>query len=181
MEEKQSALEQYAPNSILDFGTYQGQKIQWRVLAQNGKKRLLITDKILTQRPYHRQYIDVSWSRCSLRKWLNQEWIREAFSFEERTHILNTRVDNPANPKYQTNGGENTVDKIFLLNLQELAEYFPKAEDRAMDCWWWLRSPGCNLLTAASVYEDGSVYDTGINVHYTDGGVRPAMWILLRD
>ena len=41
--------------------------------------------------------------------------------------------------------------------------------------------PGCNLLSAASVYTDGSVYDTGINLDYAEGGVRPAMWLLLRE
>ena len=37
------------------------------------------------------------------------------------------------------------------------------------------------VVLGASVYADGSLYDTGINVHYTDGGVRPAMWVLLHE
>ena len=181
MEEKQAAAQQHTPGSILYIGTYQGKRLPWRVLEQKGKVHLLLAEEILTQRPYHQRYIDVSWSRCSLRKWLNQELIREAFTFEERTRILNTRLENKANPKYQTNAGDKTVDKLYLLSLQELETYLPRREDRRLDCWWWLRSPGCNLLTAASVYEDGSVYDTGINVHYTDGGVRPAMWYRCQD
>ena len=41
--------------------------------------------------------------------------------------------------------------------------------------------PMKTLYLLHGVYEDGSVYDTGINIHYADGGVRPAMWVLLRD
>lgn len=40
--------------------------------------------------------------------------------------------------------------------------------------------PGCNLLSAVSDCEDGSIYEIGINVNYASGGVRPAMWVLLR-
>ena len=37
-----------------------------------------------------------------------------------------------------------------------------------------------SLLSVAAVDRDGSVYEYGINNSYADGGVRPAMWILLR-
>ncbi len=105
----------------------------------------------------------------------------EAFSFEERTRIVNTRVENPANPRYHTNGGGRTVDKLFLLSLEEADTLFAGDEERNAGRWWWLRSPGCNLLSAASVYTDGSIYDNGINLYCADGGVRPAMWLLLRE
>lgn len=50
----------------------------------------------------------------------------------------------------------------------------------ALGEWWWTRTPGSNLVSAVAVYPDGSLYIPGININYTDGGVRPAMWILLK-
>ena len=181
MEDNKSLLHQYLPGSTMRYGTYAGGELVWRVLAREGKKRLLLADRILANRPYHTAYVNTSWRECSLRRWLNQDFFQEAFSFQERTWILNTRVENPANPKYRTNGGAGTVDKIFLLSIGEAETYLPSQEERALDSWWWLRTPGCNLLTAVSVYADGSLYDGGINVHFPAGGVRPAMWVLLHE
>ena len=76
--------------------------------------------------------MNTSWRECSLRRWLNQDFFQEAFSFQERTWILNTRVENPANPKYRTNGGAGTVDKIFLLSIGEAETYLPSSRIVAM-------------------------------------------------
>lgn len=179
-QEKQAVLAEYAAGNRVTMGRHDGQDMVWKVLEARGKMRLLLSERVLARRPYNERYVDTSWRECSLRRWLNGEFLREAFTLEERTKILNTCVDNPPNPKYCTNGGMGSVDKLFALSLGEVDEYLPADGDRAAGVWWWLRSPGSNLLSAASVYTDGSVYDTGINIDYTDGGVRPAMWVLLR-
>ena len=64
--------------------------------------------------------------------------------------------------------------------MEEILRYLPAEADRAGDGWWWLRTPGCNLLSAASVYTDGSIYDIGTHVNYPAVGVRPMLWVLLR-
>ena len=173
--------ETYAVGKTVEYGRFQGAPIRWRVLAEQGNMRLLFAETVLTELPYHHRYIDAFWQTCSLRKWLNQKFFMEAFSFEERMRIVNSRIENPANPRYCTNGGPRTVDKLFLLSLEEASALFAGDAQRCADHWWWLRSPGCNLLSAASVYTDGSLYDTGINLDYAEGGVRPAMWLLLRE
>lgn len=113
-------------------------------------------------------------------RWLNGAFLRGAFTPEERLKILNTRVQNVPNPNYATNGGFPAVNKLFLLDIAEAQRYFPTDEDRRLEKWWWLRTPGSSFLSAVSVYTDGSIYDTGINIDYKEGGVRPAMWILLK-
>lgn len=173
--------ETYAVGKTVAYGRFEGAPICWRVLAAQGNLQLLLAETVLTEQPYHHQYLDADWRTCSLRRWLNQKFFMEAFSFEERTRIVNTRVENPANPRYHTNGGGRTVDKLFLLSLEEADTLFAGDEERNVGRWWWLRSPGCNLLSAASVYTDGSIYDNGINLDCADGGVRPAMWLLLRE
>lgn len=177
---RQALLTEYTVGNTVTMGRWDGNSIHWRVLAANGKMRLLMAERIVAEQPYNERYVDTSWREYTLRRWLNGPFLREAFTLDERTRILNTRVNTPANPKYRTNGGLSSVDKLFALDLEEVEEYLPSDEFRKVGKWWWLRSPGSNLLSAASVYEDGSVYDTGINIDYTDGGVRPAMWILLR-
>ena len=91
-----------------------------------------------------------------------------------------SRVDNPRNPKFFTQGGAPSMDKVFILTSEEIEKYLPAQQERALGKWWWVRMPGCNLLSAVSVCEDGSIYDIGINVNYESGGVRPALWVLLR-
>lgn len=179
-EQRQAVLAEYEIGKTVTMGSYQGRVLRWRVLEANGKMRLLVAEDVVAERPYNELYVDTSWRTCSLRRWLNGEFLREAFTLEERTKILNTRVSNPPNPKYYTNGGLDSVDKLFALSIGEAEEYLPSNEARALGKWWWLRSPGNNLLSAVSVYEDGSIYETGINDNYVDGGVRPAMWVLLR-
>lgn len=180
MERKDSVLERHPRGDVMTYGTYKDKPIRWRVLDQQGDQRLLLAEEIVEHLPYNKDYENTYWQTSTLRKWLNHTFFQTAFSFQERTRIINTRLKNPPNPRYLTSGGSDTVDKIFLLGIAELEKYLPADTDRVLGSWWWVRSPGMNILSAASVYEDGSIYDTGINIHFADGGVRPAMWILLR-
>lgn len=182
MDGKKDLFEVYGPGTTLTFGSYNGKPIQWRVLAKRGgRERLLFAENIVAQQPYHERYISMCWQQCSLRKWLNQKFYREAFSFQEQTQIMNTRLENLPNPESSVGSGPDTIDKIFVLSLDELDKYVPAEEDRIRKDWWWLRNVGDNNLSACSVYTDGSVYMRGINIHYKEGGVRPAMWIMLRN
>lgn len=45
----------------------------------------------------------------------------------------------------------------------------------AGDCWWWLRSPGCNTYDAAYVSIVGWISICGTYVNYDYHGVRPAL------
>ena len=179
-QERSAILAAYAIGNTVQFGQKDGQPISWQVIDENGKFRMLLATEPVAQQPYHERYVDTSWLKCSLRKWLNGTFIRECFSMEEQIRILATRLKNLPNPKYYTNGCEDSVDKLFLLSLEEVEKYLPTDAQRKLDTWWWLRTPGSNLLSAVSVYEDGSVYDTGININYTDGGVRPALWVRMK-
>ena len=180
MDKADSIYEQHPQGDVISWGVWEDKPLLWRVLDREGDKRLLLAEEIVARQPYNKEYDNTYWQTSTLRRWLNQTFFQKAFSLKERSRILNTRLKNPPNPRYLTSGGGDTVDKLFLLGLDQLERYLPTDAQRAMGQWWWVRSPGLNILSAASVYEDGSIYDTGINIHYADGGVRPAMWILLR-
>lgn len=100
------------------------------------------------------------------------------------------------NPNYNTDPGNDTQDKVFLLSIDEVNRYFAADDVRVCmptqtavangawpddvgACWWWLRSPGRNSKSAARVLSDGSVYDYGNRVIRVNGTVRPVVVLRL--
>lgn len=193
---------------IVSFGKYPketdgGMKpIEWKVLKREGRRCLLITRYAIDAIPYHHSYEPVTWETCSLREWLNVEFFCVAFSDAEQSVIQIADVSPDQNPKYKTDPGKETKDKVFLLSIPEANDLFSSDEvrrcaptdfaknqgvytndcckaDGKPDCWWWLRSPGDYSDRAACVHFVGSVLGYGINVNYNNVGVRPALWINL--
>ncbi|MCL2002730.1 MAG: DUF6273 domain-containing protein [Oscillospiraceae bacterium] len=163
---------------IMEFGGY-----EWLVLDVQGGKAFLLSEKVLESRKYHNEGIDITWADSDLRAYLNGEFL-SSFSESDRARIAETSIINNDNPEYGTPGGNNTVDKIFLLSIDEALAYFANDSARiAYDSggkaiWWWLRSPD-HAGYAADVDIDGSIY-SGYNFVDYNGGVRPALWLNLQ-
>ena len=176
---------------------------------------LLLSDKALDYQPYNVQpydedyyiYFDdidrlnykqyTTWKECTLRKWLNDDFIDAAFSPEEQKKIQTTYVTPGDNPDfagiYDTR--EETMDKVFLLSIDEVEDYFPSSEskkcsatDYATACGavsitgsyvsWWLRTPGEGFDKASYVTEwPGWVFSKGMDIRESSMSVRPALWI----
>ncbi len=159
-------------------------KYQWRVLATRHDAALIIADSILALHAYHNQSGDVTWAECELRKYLNGEFLSE-FSEADRSRILPTTVKNCDNPWFDTSGGDDTVDRVFLLSIEEaVCMYFGDSSENlhlpngkykywftrkdannakrtstylGHAWWWWLRSPGRKQVKAAYVHGDGNI------------------------
>ena len=179
--QKCEMLLSFQKGNTVTFGEYQGTPIRWKVVDTSGKMRMLIAEDVVLEAPFNELRIDTYWQTTTLRKWLNTAFLQEAFTQEQRQMIINTRRSNECNELYFTNGGLPAMDKVFVLSKRELDHYLPDQKDRALGKWWWIRSPGDNLLAVTAVEADGSVYLHGVNVNYPNGGVRPALWVLLRD
>ena len=157
--------------------------IFWRVLDVQDGKAFIISEDILETRPYHSPGGDITWEHSTLRAYLNSEFL-SSFSQADQARISETTVINKKNPTYDTPGGNNTVDKIFLLSIDEARTYFANDSARiAYDSdgeavWWWLRSPD-HAGYAADVDINGSIY-SGYNFVDYNGGVRPALWLNLQ-
>ncbi|GHU64981.1 hypothetical protein AGMMS49983_11920 [Clostridia bacterium] len=126
---------------------YYDKTLQWRILDIEEGRALLITENVIDLRPYNevtdRQaalLLDESyeyygndfattWAECSLRTWLNDDFL-EDFDTEVVRQILDTAVKNDANPKYGIPGGADTMDKVFLLSIDEVNKYFVSREDK---------------------------------------------------
>lgn len=187
---------------ILKFGRYPQEKdprksaeeIAWRVLAVQGDSALIVSVMSLDAQPYHDGWADVTWEKCTLRSWLNDEFYKAAFNYWERAVIELTQVVNEDNPEYMTKGGNDTMDYVFLLSIAEMETYFKDKEDRVAKPtayaiakgarinrsrtggWWWLRSPGRKRFEAAEVHPEGdAIVHGGTGAVYE--GVRPALWI----
>lgn len=97
---------------------------------------------------------DIHWDNCSLREWLNGEFLSTAFTSDEQNKINKTYVytpDTEVKPEleditpfttYTINGGDDTSDYVFLLSAEECDAYFPSLTDRITNTDWWLRSKG---------------------------------------
>ena len=100
--------------------------IEWTVLDMQDGKALLISRFGLAPERYNESRSDVTWENCSLRSWLNRVFVNQAFWPEEYSAILTTEVDNGNSQRYKkwnTTGGNNTYDKVFLLSYAEVHRY----------------------------------------------------------
>ena len=188
--------------SCIYFGKYEQdndtsngkEDIEWLVLEVKDGKALVISKYALDGKPYNTSDTDVTWETCTLRKWLNNDFINAAFSAEEKAMIPTVTVSADKNPRRSTNPGNATQDQVFLLSITEVNKYFSsdsarqceptdfavangaRKNDRG-DCSWWLRSPGYNQNFAAIVNNVGGVAEFGRGVYGDDVAVRPALWI----
>ena len=202
-EHPQVKYENAKVGSYITFGTYEQdantsngkEDIEWLVLAKENNRLLVISRYALDCKPYNNTLANVTWETCTLRKWLNNDFLKAAFSSAEKAMIPTVMVSADKNPDYSTNPGNATQDKVFLLSLPEVNKYFTSDSARQYKstayaqkqgvytakggCWWWLRSPGGGQNYAALVDTVGGVYEFGNYVSYDSNAVRPALWINL--
>ena len=139
----------------------------------------------------------ITWAESDLRKWLNEKFIKDSFNAKEQSLILNTNLNNPANPDFRTKGGDKTTDRIFLLSLEEarameisLIQYeIDKCPMVSGDLtpdkketirYYWLRTPGKKDETPHIAYASysGEIFPEG-KCYNLKFGVRPMIKILI--
>ena len=120
-EGKYFTLGSYEQDNKTENGT---EPIQWIVLARDGDRVLVISRYILDCVRYDEEYRRVTWKTCTLRAWLNGEFLDSAFDADEQLLIPTTHVTADPNPKFDVDPGEDTEDKLFLLSIPEAEAYF---------------------------------------------------------
>jgi len=122
------------PGGRIKFGPY-----DWFVLDKRDDRMLVITEKVIERRPYHSQDCEITWETCDMRNYLNGRFY-DSFDGTDRARIMEVTNENPDNPWYGTDGGNPTLDKVFLLNIEEVVRYFGDSgqiHNRS-------RNPGCD-------------------------------------
>lgn len=191
-------------------GGYPQIPIQWLVLEKKDNCALLLSLYNIDAEAYYDECYQrdvempekVTWENCSLRVWLNDVFLQQAFFQSEQECIVKTSVQTPDNAVYGTDGGGDTSDYVFLLSEEEVKQYFnsdeerktqtaPEVEREQMDLamagqvWfkptdyfgWWLRTPGENGEMAVCVDCFGKVNSSGVYVWDEWTSVRPALWL----
>ena len=193
-------LGRYEQDNDLENGT---ESIRWLVLCKTDNRVLAVSRYALDCQLFDQDSKSISWKDCDLRAWLNGSFLEAAFSMDEQELILTALISADKNPVYSTDPGEATEDKVFLLSIPEVQQYFPDDESRICKptsyakaksgytspdpntCCWWLRSPGIGSSCAARVYSFGSFDYMGSMANCTNTvvrpGVRPAIWIDLNE
>ena len=179
--------------------------IKWKVLEKKDGKSLLFPLFGLDCVPYHDSLENTYWSDSSLRAWLNEDFLNEAFS-EGKDRIEECKVINENNFYFDTACGETTRDKVFLLSEQEVfttgnaAKYGFACSDAISDparqikptryalargAWesttsgngfWMLRTNGYNNSNAVYIGDTGDIFNRGIPITCKDAIVMPALW-----
>ncbi|MDR2599417.1 MAG: leucine-rich repeat domain-containing protein [Oscillospiraceae bacterium] len=191
---KQIIRIQYNSTGQIYFGGY-----IWQALEDNGKYVLFLSKYVVENREYHLPGGTIDWENSTLRKYLNNDFYN-TFSLEERALIIENNLINNNNPFFGTGGGNNTLDKIFVLCMDEYYRYIAfdtsmhlklsRSDITGYEPWgWWLRTPGSSNQFASlvitfdnnirgAINHNGARSDGGsVSVSY---GVRPAMWLNLQ-
>lgn len=163
----------------IKFGNY-----EWNVLDIVGDKALIITREIIEQKPYHNKHEAVSWETCSLRKYLNNDFLN-SFTNNQKDRIITTINKNNGNRWYYLGDEQDTEDKIFILSLEEMAgPYFNDSLDLLLNkgknqrywferkdinnhlrrssylgyvWWYWVRTNGRMNSSAVYIHGDGNI------------------------
>lgn len=184
---------------VIKFGTYEQdlnytngkEPIEWIVIDKTKKSVILLSKYALDRLPYNKENKRITWEKCTLRKWLNNEFIKSAFNKTEQGLIKTITNENYENAVYSTysTGGDDTNDKVFLLSQLEMrnTEYgfsenyndndvnrrcalawyrnktgsWDSTADGQPACWWWLRTPGSYDDQVCDVRYDGQVDSVG--------------------
>ena len=184
-------------DQTVTFGSYEQdnesangkEAIEWIVLDVQDGKALVISKYALDARAYSSYAQGLNFANSDIYKWLNSDFIYNAFSDEERAKIVTTTITADPNPYYETNQGGDYDDKLFLLSIDEVEQYFDSDESRVCEstesmnipggiCSWWLRTMGENERYAAYVVAAGNVDYKGTRTEDLLG-IRPAMWVEL--
>ena len=101
--------------------------IEWIVAADAGDRLLLVSANVLEKKEYNNVYGETSWEKCTLRKWLNEDFYNAAFNDEEKTII----TDYVTIPGDEGLGTADITDKVFCLSREEAESYIGAPEGSA--------------------------------------------------
>lgn len=183
-------LSQFNVGQVFSFGfnEFFG-PIQWRVIKKENSRLLVIANDAIRRKPFNsEEAFYCSWETSDIRKWLNDDFLQQYFDDYERKHIIAHEVTNNTTKfQHEYIGGNTTVDKVFLLSVEEANSLFTSDDERKCLVDWWLRTScdknldsdedsfeACNAINVYSHGEINSEY--GKNIHECIG-IRPAIWI----
>lgn len=178
-------------NKKMTFGSYGGNPIEWRVIQEDDLNIWLVADKAIESLPFEEEYCEVDWEHCSLRKWLNNEFLQTAFTDDERECIDEGLYINSGNAKYGIGRLNDTIDRVTIPSIEDVKKFFKNNDARKCEatttavehgvfiwkktncCNWWLRNPGNALDKVAFISTSGYIKEDSAPPDLKYFGVRP--------
>lgn len=208
---KASSLKDAQVGQLVSFGHYEqdddpattNEEILWIVVEKNGSELKLMSLYCLDMIPFMTNDGAALWADSYAREFLNNDFYNSAFSASEQAMIQTVSVKNTPNPVYGTGGGEDTLDKVYLLSLEEAMEYYGISEPvetwydgvyaqatqhtinkgawleiaGSTNCWWWLRSTGGTDRDGTEIGSAGYLSFNGTNAKDSQRAIRPIIHI----
>ena len=169
-------LSQAGVGDTVTFGT-----TKWLVAdltADTQKKILLVRKKPMKAKTVYQSAGKTAlWETSKIRTWLNQTFYEACFSTYEQEDILTTNIITPSNSVYGTSGGNQTTDRVFLLDEAEAERYKKMLQSKDNQKAWWLRTPGKTPDSTAFVSAEGAIMQYGYAADSKEMAVRPAVWV----
>jgi hypothetical protein len=175
--------------TLVNFGTYEGTALRWRVLDADASGVLLLSEYVLSAGAFQSDWEGRNasvYGTSEVRTWLKSGFSAKAFDTTQTAALL------------PHSGGAAGSDHVFLLSAAEVNRYLPKAANRRAApgssagagsvgfsgqalglagpyASWWLADGANDNYSAQLVGADGKL-DSQL-VYYADIGVRPAIRI----
>ena len=187
-------------NDVLWLGV---NPMPWVVLEKKNGKILVISKFAFDCEGYNRVFEHATWDTCSMRRWLNGDFMESTFSQDERDMMETIHIGKD-DVLYFDEGEDRTNDKLFLLSDKEADKYFRTNEEKLArvtfyakrkNLWqtfdyyahWWLRTESHDEIGGTYVsssgdisYCGGIIISNGFDRYYDHFGVRPAMYLKLK-
>lgn len=180
---------QYRVGDRLNFGRYfQGPGemglITWVVVRCDPDGLLILAERGLDNMRYNEVYSSTTWADCTLRHWLNNEFLTSAFNDQERSLIKQSHIDNSAGPAtedYVFLLSDEEVNSIFISNKERISEvtYYAVKKNAYVNSGrtrWWLRSQDSSDDCALCVRADGEIDSMYVSYY---AAVRPALHLAI--
>ncbi len=170
-------------NEVVKFGNYyqndavQKEPIEWVVIEKTDEYVTLISKMILSEQDFNKKYVSTwTWLESDIRKWLNGEFLTEAFDDSEQQSIIS----------------DDNGTKVFILTCKQASELMTQEQRAAKmtkyahskgifrdDCWW-VCSRGYSSADTIIVKPDGYLNGDAYDRFSKNGcGVRPCIKIKL--
>lgn len=142
-------LGSYEQDNISDNGS---EPIEWEVLDVQGNVALLMSRYALNCQPFSADKSSTAWEQSALRTWLNQSFIGDTFTEDERAILLtsSTPTDAP-DGSGPVAAGSDVDDRVFILSQAEVTALKPDKKARKVEGTEYAREQGAKFLGVTSI------------------------------
>lgn len=182
--------------SKVEFGRFgkNEEPINWIVLEKNNESALMIstyylTSKIANNKDEGARQEYSCWSNSTLRRWLNYQFIKEAFYAEEEECLLENEISTDEYDTINYDGWSaskitvQTTDKVYIPSSNDVEHYAinptSSVSNQNNNIEGWLRDRGHGIAFQRTLKANG---EFGSEWHfYSSFGVRPMIRVKFSD